>query len=47
MVGKEERKKLTLSFINAVLGLEGAHAFADLKFADRELDPELYDAKSA
>lgn len=47
MFGKEERKNLTLSFINAVLGLEGAHAFVDLKFADRELDPELYDAKSA
>lgn len=45
--GKEERKALTLSFINAVLGLEGARAFVDLKFADRELDPELYDAKGA
>ena len=28
------RKEITLSFINAVLGLEGERAFVDLRFAD-------------
>lgn len=38
--GRKENKAITLSFINAVLGLEGARAFVDLRFADREIDPE-------
>lgn len=38
--GRKENKAITLSFINAVLGLEGARVFVDLRFADREIDPE-------
>lgn len=38
--GRKENKAITLSFINAVLGLEGERAFIDLRFADREIDPE-------
>lgn len=38
--GRKENKTITLSFINAVLGLEGARALIDLRFADREIDPE-------
>ena len=38
--GRKENKAITLSFINAVLGLEGARALIDLRFADREIDPE-------
>ena len=38
--GRKENKVITLSFINAVLGLEGARALIDLRFADREIDPE-------
>lgn len=38
--GRKENKAITLSFINAVLGLEGAQALIDLRFADREIDPE-------
>ena len=36
--GHRENKDITLSFINAVLGLEGERAFVDLQFADREKD---------
>ena len=38
--GRKENKAITLSFINAVLGLEGARALIDLRFADREIDLE-------
>ena len=38
--GRKENKEITLSFINAVLGLEGERAFVDLRFADRAIDPE-------
>ena len=38
--GHKENKNIPLSFINAVLGLEGERAFVDLRFADREIDPE-------
>ena len=38
--GHKENKEITLSFINAVLGLEGERAFVDLRFADRAIDPE-------
>lgn len=47
LFGREERKNLTLSFINAVLGLEGARAFVDLRFADREMDAHRIDGKAA
>ena len=45
--GREERKNITLSFINAVLGRTGAQAFVDLSFADRTVDPEALTGKSA
>ena len=44
--GRPERKMVTLSFINAVLGREGADAFVNLEFADRALDPARINGKS-
>ena len=45
--GHEERKAVTLSFINATLQLEGVHAFVDLHFADRALEPEEAEGKTS
>lgn len=45
--GRKENKAITLSFINAVLGLEGARALIDLRFADREIDPEVETGKGS
>ena len=45
LFGHKENKEITLSFINAVLELEGEKAFVDLRFADRELDPEEENGK--
>ena len=39
--GREERKRVTLSFLNAVLGREGDDELADITFVDRELDPHF------
>ena len=44
--GHAERKGITLSFINAVLGLEGAQAFVDLRFVDRVRMPRSLDGKA-
>ena len=45
--GHRENKDITLSFINAVLGLEGERAFVDLQFADREVDPDEESGKGS
>ena len=45
--GHKENKNITLSFINAVLGRVGESAFVDLRFADREIDPEEETGKGA
>ena len=45
--GHEERKAVTLSFINATLQLEGANAFTDLHFADRALEAEEAEGKNS
>ena len=45
--GRKENKAITLSFINAVLGLEGELAFVDLRFADREIDAEEESGKGS
>jgi len=43
--GHEERKEITLSFLNAVLGLEGEKELTDIQFMDREFDPLFDDGK--
>lgn len=43
--GREERKRITLSFLNAVLGLEGASELRDITFVDRDLDPQFDEDK--
>ena len=43
--GKEERKRITLSFLNAILGREGQGELTDITFADRELDPDFDEGK--
>ena len=43
--GREERKRITLSFLNAVLNLEGEDELCDISFVDRELDPLFEDDK--
>lgn len=43
--GGPEHKTVTLSFINAVLGLEGTHAFVDLQFVDRVHTPRVLTGK--
>ena len=45
--GHRENKDITLSFINAVLGLEGERALVDLQFADREVDPDEESGKGS
>ena len=45
--GHKEDKEITLSFINAVLGLDGDRAFVDLHFADREIDAEEESGKGS
>ena len=37
--GREERKRITLSFLNAVLGLAEEHELRDITFIDRAFDP--------
>lgn len=43
--GREERKNVTLSFINAMTGREGENAFVDLDFQNPELVPDKEDDK--
>ena len=43
--GKEERKRITLSFLNAILGREGQDELMDITFVDRELDPDFDEGK--
>jgi predicted transposase/invertase (TIGR01784 family) len=43
--GAEERKHVTLDFLNAVLSLEGEQELKDIHFLDRELVPESDEAK--
>ena len=38
--GRNESKNITLSFLNAVLGLEGKDELTQIEFLDRELDPQ-------
>ena len=43
--GREESKRITLSFLNAVLGREGEDELTDIAFADREFDPRFSEEK--
>lgn len=43
--GREERKRITLSFLNAILNREGADELTDITFVDRELDPNFDEGK--
>ena len=43
--GREERKRITLNFLNAVLDLDGEDELCDINFVDRELDPVFEDDK--
>ena len=40
LFGREERKDILLSFLNAVLSLEEQAELIDITVAERELDPE-------
>ena len=43
--GAEERKNITLDFLNSVLSLEGERELKDIQFLDRELIPESDEEK--
>ena len=43
--GREERKRITLSFLNAVLGREGVDALQDITFIDRDIEPQFAEDK--
>ena len=43
--GREERKNITLNFINDTIGREGEDAFADIDFRNVEFAPEKQDEK--
>lgn len=43
--GRDERKRITLSFLNAVLDREGEETLTDITFIDREIDPQFEDDK--
>lgn len=45
--GREERKRITLSFLNAVLDREGEDVLTDITFIDREFDPQFADDKQS
>ncbi len=45
--GREERKRITLSFLNAVLNREGEDVLTDITFIDREFDPQFADDKQS
>ncbi len=45
--GREEHKKITLSFLNAILGLEGEKKLTDIRFQDRDFDPSNVEGKPA
>ena len=43
--GQEERKQITLSFLNAVLDLNEGNELSDIQFIDRDLDPSAEEDK--
>ena len=43
--GREERKRITLSFLNAVLEREETDELTDISFIDREFDPQFEEDK--
>ena len=43
--GREERKRITLSFLNAVLGREGVDELQDITFIDRDIEPQFVEDK--
>lgn len=43
--GRNERKRITLSFLNAIFELEGEQELKDIEFIDRDLDPEFEEDK--
>lgn len=45
LLGSEERKTLTLNFINAILNREGSNAFTSITFSDKEIVPPRIDGK--
>lgn len=45
LLGSEERKTLTLNFINAILNREGSNAFTSVTFSDKEIVPPQIDGK--
>ena len=45
LLGSEERKTLTLNFINAILNREGNNAFTSITFSDKEIVPPRIDGK--
>ena len=45
LLGSEERKTLTLNFINAILNREGNNAFTSITFSDKESVPPRIDGK--
>ena len=45
LLGSEERKTLTLNFINAILNREGSNAFTSITFSDKEIVPPWIDGK--
>ena len=45
LLGSEERKTLTLNFINAILNREGSNAFTAVTFSDKEIVPPRIDGK--
>ena len=45
LLGSEERKTLTLNFINAILNREDSNAFTSITFSDKEIVPPRIDGK--
>lgn len=43
--GREERKRITLNFLNAVLDLNDMEELRDITFIDRDLEPEFEEDK--
>lgn len=43
--GREERKRITLNFLNAVLDLNDVEELRDITFIDRDLEPEFEEDK--
>jgi len=45
LLGSEQRKNLTLNFLNAILSKDDTSYFIDIEFVDKDIEPSYFDGK--